>query len=72
MLFPLDIIWFDENGSVVSIKKNVPPCITPLEVMSCKSDGVSAENAQYVLEMTSGYVDEHSINEKSQLEIISI
>ena len=40
--------------------------------MSCKSDGVSAENAQYVLEMTSGYVDEHSINEKSQLEIISI
>ena len=72
MQFHLDIIWFDENGSVVSIKKNVPPCITPLEVMSCKSDGVSAENAQYVLEMTSGYVDEHSINEKSQLEIISI
>ena len=72
MQFALDIIWFDENGNVVSIKKNVPPCITPLEVMSCKSDGVSAENAQYVLEMTSGYVDEHSINEKSQLEIISI
>ena len=72
MQFHLDIIWFDQNGSVVSIQKNVPPCITPVEVMSCKSDGVTADNAQYVLEMTSGYVDEHSITETSQLKIISI
>ena len=72
MQFHLDIIWFDQNGGVVEIKKNVPPCITPLEVMTCKSDGVSADNAQYVLEMTSGYVDENSITEKSKLQIISI
>ena len=57
---------------VVSIKKNVPPCITPVEVMSCKSVGVSADNAKYVLELTSGYVDENSITEDSQLELISI
>ena len=72
MQFHLDIIWFNQNGSVVAIQKNVPPCITPVEVMSCKSDGVTADNAQYVLEMISGYVDEHSITETSQLEIISI
>ena len=72
MQFHLDIIWFNQNGSVVAIQKNVPPCITPVEVMSCKSDGVTADNAQYVLEMTSGYVDEHSITETSQLKIISI
>ena len=30
MQFHLDIIWFDENGNVVSIEKNVPPCITPV------------------------------------------
>ena len=72
MQFPLDIIWFNEKGSVVAIEKNVPPCITPLEVMSCKSNGVSADNAQYVLEMISGYVDENSITEDSRLEIISI
>ena len=72
MQFHLDIIWFNENGNVISIKKNVPPCITPVEVMSCKSVGVSADNAQYVLEMTSGYVDKHSITEDSQLELISI
>ena len=72
MQFHLDIIWFSENGNVVSIKKNVPPCITPVEVMSCKSVGVSADNAKYVLELTSGYVDEYSITEDSQLELISI
>ena len=72
MQFHLDIIWFSENGNVVSIEKNVPPCITPVEVMSCKSVGVSADNAKYVLELTSGYVDEYSITENSQLELISI
>jgi len=72
MQFHLDIIWFNENGNVVSIEKNIPPCITPVEVMSCKSVGVSADDAKYVLELTSGYVDEYSITEDSQLEIISI
>ena len=72
MQFHLDIIWFSENGNVVSIKKNVPPCITPVEVMSCKSVGVSADNAKYVLELTSGYIDENFITEDSQLELISI
>jgi hypothetical protein len=72
MQFHLDIIWFNENGNVVSIEKNVPPCITPVEVMSCKSVGVAADNAQYVLELISGYVDEYSITENSHLELISI
>ena len=72
MQFHLDILWFDENGNVVSIEKNVPPCITPLEVMSCKSDGVSADNSQYVLELTAGYVDQYGVTKNSQLQIISI
>ncbi len=72
MQFHLDIIWFNENGNVVSIEKNVPPCITPVEVMSCKSVGVSADNTQYVLELISGYVDQHSITEDSHLKLISI
>ena len=72
MQFHLDIIWFNENGNVVSIEKNVPPCITPVEVMSCKSVGVSADNTKYVLELISGYVDQYSITEDSKLELISI
>ena len=40
--------------------------------MSCKSDGVSADNAKYVLEVTSGFVDKFNIDSNSKLEIISI
>ena len=46
-----DIIWFDKNGSVIAIEKNVPLCITS-EVMEQVS-WCFADNAQYVLEMTS-------------------
>ena len=72
MQFSLDIIWFDENGNVVEIKTNVPPCKTPLEVMSCDSTPVSSDNAKYVLEVTSGFIDKFSIDSDSKLEIISI
>ncbi len=33
---------------------------------------VSADNAQYVLELTAGYVDKYEVTENSQLELISI
>ena len=32
MQFHLDMIWFDENGKVVHIEKDVPPCKTALEI----------------------------------------
>ena len=72
MQFNLDIIWFDQNGNVVEILKDVLPCKTPLEVMSCTSEGISADNAKYVLEVTSGFVDKFGIDTNSKLEIISI
>ena len=72
MQFNLDIIWFDQNGNVVEILRDVLPCKTPLEVMACTSDGISADNAKYVLEVTSGFVDTFGIDGDSKLEIISI
>jgi len=72
MQFHLDLIWFDESGNVVKITKDVPPCKTPLEVMACDSEGVSAENVKYILEVTSGFVDKFNISTNSKLEIISI
>ena len=67
MQFHLDMIWFDENGNVVEITQNVPPCKTPLEVMACQSEGVSADNVKYILEVTSGYVDKFGIDNNSKL-----
>ena len=72
MQFHLDLIWFDENLRVTAIEKNVPPCITTIEVVTCRDNGVSGDNAKYVLEVTTGFVDKFNITENSKLEIISI
>ena len=72
MQFNLDIIWFDENSNVVAIEKDVPPCRTTVEVVTCRENGVSGDNAKYVLEVTAGFVDKFNITESSKMEIISI
>ena len=72
MQFHLDIIWFDGNLHVTAIEKNVPPCVTTIEVVTCRDNGVSGDNAKYVLEVTTGFVDKFNITENSKLEIISI
>ena len=72
MQFNLDIIWFDEDANVVAIEKDVPPCKTTVEVVACRENGVSGDNAKYVLEVTAGFVDKFNITESSKMEIISI
>jgi len=72
MQFNLDIIWFDENANVITIEKDVPPCRTTVEVVACRENGVSGDNAKYVLEVTAGFVDKFNITESSKMEIISI
>ena len=72
MQFSLDIIWFDENLHVTAIEKNVPPCKTTIEVVTCRENGVSGDNAKYVLEVTAGFVDKFNISDQSIIEFISI
>lgn len=71
MQFPLDMMWFDENGKIVHIEKNVPPCKTPLEITTCQSI-VPEGQATYIIEVTSGFVEQHKITKNSILNIISI
>jgi len=71
MQFSLDMIWFDQDGKVVHIEKDVPPCKTPFEITTCQSI-VPDEEAVYVLEVTSGFVDQNNITKDSILNIISI
>ncbi len=72
MQFPLDIIWFDAEGNVVHIEKNVSPCKSPLETATCTVENGGAKNAKYVLEVTTGFVDKFNITTNSKLQIISI
>jgi len=71
MQFSLDMIWFDQDGKIVHIEKDVPPCKTPLEIAACQSI-VPDEEAVYILEVTSGFIDQNNITQDSVLKIISI
>ncbi|MFB5605870.1 MAG: DUF192 domain-containing protein [Nitrosarchaeum sp.] len=71
MQFPLDMIWFDKDGNVIHIEKDVPPCKTALETMTCQSFTPELESL-YILEVTSGFVDKFNITKDSKLTIISI
>ena len=72
MQFPLDVIWIDDNSMVVFIEKNVSPCKTALETVTCPSYKGGSKDAKYVLEVTAGFVEEFKITTESTLEIISI
>jgi uncharacterized protein len=72
MQFPLDIIWFDANGNVIHIEKNVPPCKSALETVSCTVQNADGKKAKYVLEVTSGFTDKFHVTENSKMQIISV
>ena len=72
MQFPLDIIRFDADGNVVHIAKNVPPCKSALETVTCTVQNADGKKAKYVLEVTGGFTDKFHITESSKMQIISI
>ena len=71
MQFSIDMIWFDEVGNVVHIEQDVPPCKSALETVTCTAVNPGAD-ATYILEVTSGFVEQFGITENSIMEIISI
>ena len=50
MKFPLDIVWLDENLTVVHITYNTPPCPN---AQNCPSYS-SVRRVKYAIEMTAG------------------
>jgi uncharacterized membrane protein (UPF0127 family) len=72
MQFALDLIWLDADGKVVHIEKDTQPCKSALETMTCTFTNGNGNEAKYVLEVTSGFVDKFNITENSKLQIISI
>jgi len=55
MRISIDIIWIDKDKRVVDIKSRVPPCGDACESMAPSND------ALYVLELRSGFTDDHNI-----------
>ena len=57
MKFPIDIIWLDENFSIVHVEKELQPCES---VFYCKSYKPNSE-ALYVLETIAGFTKNHNM-----------
>ena len=67
--YNLDLIWFDENGNVVYMIRNAPPCENVVETVSCTYK--TTKQSLYVMAATSGFIDSHGISLGSKMTIIS-
>jgi len=68
--YPLDLVWFDQEGNVVYVKKNAQPCATILDSSQCTFK--NTKPAKFVLASTSGFIQYNNISGYSKLEIISV
>ena len=68
--YHLDLIWFDQDGNAVYIKKDVAPCENILDQVSCTYKPTS--RALYVVAGTAGFADEHGIEVGSKMTLISV
>lgn len=55
---PLDIIWMDDNGRIVEISADTPPCTTVAS--QCPNYG-GHETARYVLELAGGMAKKYGL-----------
>ena len=66
----LDLIWFDQFGNAVYMKKDIPGCTNVIETISCTYK--TTKPALYILAGASGFIDAHKIEVGSKMTIISI
>jgi uncharacterized membrane protein (UPF0127 family) len=55
-LIPLDMIWLDENETIIYIERNAQPCY----VSACSSFGPES-SSKYALEVNGGFAERHTI-----------
>ena len=63
MKFSIDIIWIDSNEYIVHIEKDLQPCEDDCVIYAPEKE------SKYVLEVESGFTDEHKINIGEPLEL---
>ena len=63
MKFSIDIVWIDSNEYIVHIEKDLPPCEDNCVIYAPEKE------SKYVLEVESGFTDEHKINIGEPLEL---
>ncbi|HXH08059.1 MAG TPA: DUF192 domain-containing protein [Vicinamibacterales bacterium] len=77
-LIPLDIIWLDAGGRIVSIAESLPPCRLPGCDPPCGSyecptyAPAAGTEAIYVVEVAAGFVKRHKVKTGDRLELRGI
>jgi len=66
MKFPLDIVWLDENLTVVHVTNECPPCPN---ASNCPAYS-SVYRVKYAIEMTAGEADTHGFSIGKQLYVV--
>jgi uncharacterized membrane protein (UPF0127 family) len=66
-LIPLDMLWLDARGRIVSIAASVPPC----KEDPCPSYPPTG-NASYVVEVVSGFARQHGLKVGDTVELEGI
>jgi len=69
MQFPIDMIWLDNNGNILHMEKNLPPCTGP--DASCPLYDGNSQTTSYVLEVASGFIDHFGIDNQSKFIVIA-
>jgi hypothetical protein len=62
---PLDLIFFDESGDVIAIKRNFEPCHED----TCPSFAPN-EPYRYVLEVNGGWTEVNDVNESASADLL--
>ena len=62
MFFPIDIMWIDESGVIVTIAHSVSPATYPKVFYPARA-------VRYVLEVPAGFVDIYNIREGDPVQI---
>ena len=57
MLFPLDIIWINADGQIISMKEYAEPCTSECSTYAPESA------AKYAVEVDAGFCDSHELKE---------
>jgi uncharacterized membrane protein (UPF0127 family) len=66
MKFPLDIVWLDEQFTIVHISPNCPPCPN---AMACPTYS-SVYRVRYAIEMTAGQAAAYGFEVGKQLTVV--
>jgi len=68
MRFPLDIVWLDGSLRIVSIRKDVQPCITSAECPNISS----IYKAQHAIELAAGDADALGLEVGDSLKFVKL